>query len=157
MNNIINKVELSKHSNVGTLSSTETNFSLYKDNVIEFNKTVDRPNDYYVEGDLIHFTIKMKQLVHGSIRRKPVYTANHVMHFWMNGLLIYSAIGLEFPHRCLILHNYLQNINNYNICWWKYPWKDGKIYWFWTNMMKKILKKTKINKSVVKKYNDKVS
>ena len=62
MNNIINKVELSKHSNVGTLSSTETNFSLYKDNVIEFNKTVDRPNDYYVEGDLIHFTIKMKNI-----------------------------------------------------------------------------------------------
>ena len=62
MNNIINKVELSKHSNVGTLSSTETNFSLYKDNVIEFNKTVDRPNDYYVEGDLIRFTIKMKNI-----------------------------------------------------------------------------------------------
>ena len=62
MNNIINKVELSKHSNVGILSTTETNFSLYKDNVIEFNKTVDRPNDYYVEGDLIHFTIKMKNI-----------------------------------------------------------------------------------------------
>ena len=62
MNNIINKVELSKHSNIGSLSSTETNFSLYKDNVIEFNKTVDRPNDYYVEGDLIHFTIKMKNI-----------------------------------------------------------------------------------------------
>ena len=62
MNNIINKVELSKHSNVGTLSSTETNFSLYKDNVVEFIKTVDRPNDYYVEGDLIHFTIHMKNI-----------------------------------------------------------------------------------------------
>ena len=60
MNNIINKVELSKHSSVGTLSSTETNFSLYKDNVIEFIKTVDRPNDYYVEGDLriVNFTLK---------------------------------------------------------------------------------------------------
>lgn len=62
MNNIINKVELSKNSNIGALSIAEANFSLYKDNVIEFNKTVDRPNDYYVEGDLIHFTIKMKNI-----------------------------------------------------------------------------------------------
>ena len=62
MNNVTNTVSLFKNSNVGVLSSTETNFSLYGDNVIEFSKTVDRPNDYYVEGDLIHFTIKMKNV-----------------------------------------------------------------------------------------------
>ncbi len=62
MNNIINKVGLSKNSNVGTLTATETNFSLFGDNVLEFKKFVDRPNDYYVEGDLIHFTINMKNI-----------------------------------------------------------------------------------------------
>ena len=62
MNNIINKVGLLKNSNVGNISSTETSFSLFGDNVIEFTKTVDRPNDYYVEGDLIHFTIHMKNI-----------------------------------------------------------------------------------------------
>lgn len=62
MNNVINKVGLFKNNNVGTLTSTETSFSLYGDNVLEFNKTVDRPNDYYVEGDLIHFTIHMKNI-----------------------------------------------------------------------------------------------
>ena len=62
MNNVINKVELFKNVNVGSLTKTETNFSLFGENVLEFNKTVDRPDDYYVEGDLIHFTIKMKNV-----------------------------------------------------------------------------------------------
>lgn len=68
MNNVINKVGLSKNSNVGTLTSAETNFSLFGDNVLEFNKTVDRPDEYYVEGDLIHFTITMKNIGDKRIR-----------------------------------------------------------------------------------------
>ena len=62
MNNIINKAGLFKNNNVGSISSAETSFSLYGDNVIEFKKFVDRPNDYYVEGDTIHFTINMKNV-----------------------------------------------------------------------------------------------
>lgn len=68
MNNVINKVGLSKNSNAGTLTSAETNFSLFGDNVLEFNKTVDRPDEYYVEGDLIHFTITMKNIGDKRIR-----------------------------------------------------------------------------------------
>ena len=60
MNTITNKVDLFKNSNVGALHTTETNFSLFTTNVLEFTKTVDRPDEYYVEGDLIHFTIKLK-------------------------------------------------------------------------------------------------
>lgn len=68
MNNVINKVELFKNVNVGSLTKTETNFSLFGENVLEFNKTVDRPDDYYVEGDLIHFTIKMKNVGDKTLR-----------------------------------------------------------------------------------------
>ena len=59
MNNIISKVDLFKNSNVGAVHTTETNFSLFSANVLEFTKTVDRPDEYYVEGDLIHFTINL--------------------------------------------------------------------------------------------------
>ena len=60
MNTITNKVDLFKNSNVGALHTTETNFSLFTTNVLEFTKTVDRQDEYYVEGDLINFTIKLK-------------------------------------------------------------------------------------------------
>ena len=60
MNTITNKVDLFKNSNVGALSTTQTNFSLFSTDVLEFTKTVDRPDEYYVEGDLINFTIKLK-------------------------------------------------------------------------------------------------
>ena len=62
MNNIISKVDLFKNSNVGAVHTTETNFSLFSANVLEFTKTVDRPDEYYVEGDLIHFTINLKNV-----------------------------------------------------------------------------------------------
>ena len=62
MNTITNKVDLFKNSNVGALSTTQTNFSLFSTDVLEFTKTVDRPDEYYVEGDLINFTIKLKNV-----------------------------------------------------------------------------------------------
>ena len=47
---------------MGAVHTTETNFSLFSTNVLEFTKTVDRPDEYYVEGDLIHFTINLKNV-----------------------------------------------------------------------------------------------
>lgn len=60
MNEITNKVDLFKNLNVNSLLSTETNFSIFTSDILSFTKTVDRPNEYYVEGDEIIFTINLK-------------------------------------------------------------------------------------------------
>lgn len=45
-----------------TLKEASADFSIFSSSVIKFEKAVDRPNDYYVEGDEITFTIKLKNI-----------------------------------------------------------------------------------------------
>lgn len=47
---------------VKVLKEASTEFCIFSKDVVEFNKTIDRPNDYYVEGDEITFTIKLKNI-----------------------------------------------------------------------------------------------
>ena len=47
---------------VKVLKETGTEFCVFSSDVVEFSKTIDRPNDYYVEGDEITFTIKLKNV-----------------------------------------------------------------------------------------------
>lgn len=45
-----------------TLKEASTEFSIFSSSVVKFEKAVDRPNDYYIEGDEITFTIKIKNI-----------------------------------------------------------------------------------------------
>ena len=47
---------------VKVLKEAGTEFFVFSSDIIEFRKTIDRPNDYYVEGDEITFTIKLKNV-----------------------------------------------------------------------------------------------
>lgn len=55
-----NVVKLFKHSGVDSLKEAVSNYSVFSDDVLELTKTVDKPDEYYVEGDEITFTIKIK-------------------------------------------------------------------------------------------------
>ena len=47
---------------VKVLKEASTEFCIYSGSVVDFTKTIDRPNDYYIEGDEITFTIKLKNI-----------------------------------------------------------------------------------------------
>ena len=63
MNKKISLVKVLKNSeSVKVLKEATTDFCVFSSDVVEFLKEVDRPNDYYVEGDEITFTIKLKNV-----------------------------------------------------------------------------------------------
>ena len=47
---------------VKVLKEATADFCVFSSDIIEFHKSIDRPNDYYVEGDEITFTIKLKNI-----------------------------------------------------------------------------------------------
>ena len=53
---------LKSADSVKVLKEASTEFCVFNGDVVEFNKAIDRPNDYYVEGDEITFTIKLKNI-----------------------------------------------------------------------------------------------
>lgn len=63
MNKKISLVKVLKNSeSVKVLKEASTEFCIFSSDVVEFLKEIDRPNDYYVEGDEITFTIKLKNV-----------------------------------------------------------------------------------------------
>lgn len=44
------------------LNKADTSFEVYKEEFLRLSKTVDRPNDYYFENDLITFIIRLKNV-----------------------------------------------------------------------------------------------
>lgn len=44
------------------LKQVSADFCIFNGDVVDFNKTICRPDDYYVEGDAITFTIKLKNI-----------------------------------------------------------------------------------------------
>lgn len=55
---VINKNLTSKR----VLKSTQTTFEVYRPEYFSFTKAVDRPDDYYFEGDLITYILKLKNV-----------------------------------------------------------------------------------------------
>ena len=53
---------LKSEDSVKVLKEASTEFCIFSGDVVDFKKTIDRPNDYYVEGDEITFTIKLKNV-----------------------------------------------------------------------------------------------
>ena len=53
---------LKSADSVKVLKEASTEFCVFSGEVVEFKKSIDRPNDYYVEGDEITFTIKLKNI-----------------------------------------------------------------------------------------------
>ena len=53
---------LKSADSVKVLKEASTEFCIFSGDVVEFKKSIDRPNDYYVEGDEITFTIKLKNV-----------------------------------------------------------------------------------------------
>ena len=47
---------------VKVLKEASSEFCIFSGDVVDFTKTICRPNDYYVEGDEITFTIVMKNV-----------------------------------------------------------------------------------------------
>lgn len=47
---------------IKTLKEASTDFCIFSGDVVDFSKTICRPDDYYVEGDEITFTIKLKNV-----------------------------------------------------------------------------------------------
>jgi hypothetical protein len=62
MNNKISGVKLFKNSEEKTLKQAEAGFSVYSEGVLELRKIVDKPEEYYVEGDQISFDIVLKNI-----------------------------------------------------------------------------------------------
>lgn len=63
MNKKTSLVKVLKNSEaVKVLKEASTDFCIFSSDVVEFNKVIDRPNDYYVEGDEITFTINLKNI-----------------------------------------------------------------------------------------------
>jgi uncharacterized repeat protein (TIGR01451 family) len=62
MNNKTGVVKLFKNNEVGELKKAEVNYSLFSEGVLQMTKSVDRPEEYYVEGDPINFTITIKNV-----------------------------------------------------------------------------------------------
>lgn len=54
----VNKVNLLKDNIV--LASSEVKYDIFDPSVVELIKEVDRPDDYYFPGDIISFTIRVK-------------------------------------------------------------------------------------------------
>ena len=53
---------LKNPDSVKVLKEVGVDFCVFSSDVVEFSKTIDRQNDYYVEGDEITFTIKLKNV-----------------------------------------------------------------------------------------------
>ena len=53
---------LKNPDSVKVLKEVGVDFCAFSSDVVEFSKTIDRQNDYYVEGDEITFTIKLKNV-----------------------------------------------------------------------------------------------
>ena len=47
---------------VKVLKEASSEFCIFSGDVVDFQKTICRPDDYYVEGDEITFTIKLKNI-----------------------------------------------------------------------------------------------
>lgn len=62
MNNKTSGVKLFKNSEVNTLKQAEANFSVYSEGVLALNKFVDKPEEYYVDGDSINMFIILKNV-----------------------------------------------------------------------------------------------
>ena len=63
MNKKMSIVKVLKNSeSVKVLKEASVDFCVFSKDVVEFVKEIDRPNDYYVEGDEITFTIKLKNV-----------------------------------------------------------------------------------------------
>ena len=63
MNKKVSLVKVLKNSDsVKVLKEATADFCIFSSDVVEFIKEIDRPNDYYVEGDEITFTIKLKNV-----------------------------------------------------------------------------------------------
>ena len=60
MNNKTSTVKIFKNNEEKTLKKAEANFSVYSEGVLEMRKIVDKPEEYYTEGDSISFTITLK-------------------------------------------------------------------------------------------------
>ena len=53
---------LKNQDGIKSLKETTTDFCIFSSDVVDFKKTICRPDDYYVEGDEITFTIKLKNV-----------------------------------------------------------------------------------------------
>ena len=53
---------LKSADSVKVLKEASVDFCVFNGDVVEFKKAIDRPNDYYVEGDEITFTINLKNV-----------------------------------------------------------------------------------------------
>ena len=60
MNNKTSTVKVFKNREDKSLQKAEVNFSVFSEDVLEMKKTVDKPEEYYTEGDPISFTISLK-------------------------------------------------------------------------------------------------
>lgn len=60
MNNKTSSVKIFKNDEEKTLKKAEANFSVFSEGVLEMTKIVDKPEEYYTEGDIISFTISLK-------------------------------------------------------------------------------------------------
>ena len=68
MNKKTSAVKIMKSAeSVKVLKEASTEFCVFGGDVVDFNKSVDRPDDYYVEGDEITFTITLKNIGEKSI------------------------------------------------------------------------------------------
>lgn len=63
MNKKISLVNVLKNGESGkALTKAAVEFSVFSGETVEFTKEIDRPDDYYLEGDPITFTIKIKNV-----------------------------------------------------------------------------------------------
>lgn len=62
MNKKISEVKLFKNNEVNTLKKAEADFSVYSEGVLSLNKFVDKPDEYYVDGDPINLFIILKNV-----------------------------------------------------------------------------------------------
>lgn len=62
MNNKISAVKIFKNDEVNTLKKAEANFSVYSEGVLSLKKFVDKPDEYYVDGDSISLNIRLKNI-----------------------------------------------------------------------------------------------
>ena len=53
-------VKIFKNHEDKSLQKAEVNFSVFSEDVLEMKKVVDKPEEYYTEGDPISFTISLK-------------------------------------------------------------------------------------------------
>lgn len=63
MNKKTSLVKVLKNAeDVKVLKEASADFCIFSSDVIEFKKTICRPDDYYVEGDEITFTVRLKNI-----------------------------------------------------------------------------------------------